>query len=110
MGGGSKPTVGGGANVHTYDPGIPLSLLSNNIYTKTYTQGKVSKFGIFSPAVIGAKVILGEPKLNKIRGKAISLHSQAITEFCVFVGAQGKMRAFLIRKAKNNGDELGFLW
>jgi hypothetical protein len=72
--------------------------------------GKVAKFGIFSPAVIAAKIILGETKLNKIRGKAIALHSQAITEFCYFVGAQGKMRNRIIKKAKTNGDELGFLW
>ena len=39
-----------------------------------------------------------------------SLHSQAITEFCTFVGAQGKTRNRLIKKAKTNGDELGFLW
>lgn len=32
-------------------------------------MGKVSKFGVFSPAVIGAKVALGENRLNKIRGK-----------------------------------------
>ena len=32
-------------------------------------MAKVSKFGIFSPAVIGAKVALGESRLNKIRGK-----------------------------------------
>ncbi|EWM23526.1 hypothetical protein Naga_100940g3 [Nannochloropsis gaditana] len=72
--------------------------------------GKVAKFGFFSPAVIVAKIVLGEKKLNKVRGKAISLHSQAITEFCTFVGAQGKTRNRLIKKAKTNGDELGFLW
>jgi hypothetical protein len=72
--------------------------------------GKVAKFGIFSPAVIVAKIVLGEQKLNKIRGKAIALHSQAITEFCYFVGAQGKMRNRVIKKAKTNGDDLGFLW
>lgn len=32
-------------------------------------MGKVAKFGVFSPAVIGAKVALGETRLNKIRGK-----------------------------------------
>lgn len=32
-------------------------------------MGKVSKFGVFSPAVIAAKVALGETRLNKIRGK-----------------------------------------
>lgn len=31
--------------------------------------GKVSKFGLFSPAVVGAKVALGESRLNKLRGK-----------------------------------------
>jgi hypothetical protein len=48
--------------------------------------------------------------LPQVRGKAISLHSQAITEFCYFVGAQGKTRNRLIKKAKTNGDDLGFLW
>ena len=37
------------------------------------------------------------------------MHSQAITEFCVFVGATPKMRGLLIKKAKTNGDTLGFL-
>ncbi|GAB5033721.1 protein proton gradient regulation chloroplastic-like [Nannochloropsis oceanica] len=76
----------------------------------TMMGGKVAKFGIFSPAVVVAKILLGEQKLNKVRGKAISLHSQAITEFCYFVGAQGKTRNRLIKKAKTNGDDLGFLW
>ena len=33
----------------------------------TMMGGKVAKFGIFSPAVIVAKVLLGEQKLNKVR-------------------------------------------
>jgi hypothetical protein len=45
-------------------------------------MGNVAKFGVFSPAVYGAKIVLGAEKLNKIRGKAISLHSQYIGEFC----------------------------
>ncbi|CAM9199948.1 unnamed protein product [Chrysoparadoxa australica] len=73
-------------------------------------MGKMSKFGIASPAVIVAKVALGEARLNKIRGKAISLHSQVITEYCKWVGAGSKMRGLLIKKAKTNGDTLGFLW
>ena len=44
--------------------------------------GKQSKFGIFSPAVYGAKIVLGTDKLNKIRGKGISLHSSTIGDFC----------------------------
>mmetsp|Transcript_13800 Transcript_13800/g.19751 ORF Transcript_13800/g.19751 Transcript_13800/m.19751 type:complete len:134 (-) Transcript_13800:285-686(-) len=70
--------------------------------------GKMSKFGIFSPAVYGAKIVLGQEKLNKLRGKGISLHSQAIGEFCQWVGAY-HLRTKLIKLAKTNGDTLGFL-
>mmetsp|Transcript_19499 Transcript_19499/g.27796 ORF Transcript_19499/g.27796 Transcript_19499/m.27796 type:complete len:131 (+) Transcript_19499:121-513(+) len=71
-------------------------------------MGSMAKFGIFSPAVYAAKIALGEKKLNTIRGKAISLHSQYIGEFCVFAGAY-HLRTKLIKKAKTNGDNLGFL-
>mmetsp|Transcript_33968 Transcript_33968/g.43404 ORF Transcript_33968/g.43404 Transcript_33968/m.43404 type:complete len:122 (+) Transcript_33968:66-431(+) len=73
------------------------------------TMGKKAKFGPFSPAVYVAKAILGEKELNKVRGKAISYHSQAITEFCTFVGAASVQRARIIKLAKTNGDTLGFL-
>ena len=39
------------------------------------------KAGIFSPAVQLGKKILGEDELNKIRGKAIALHSDVIKNF-----------------------------
>ena len=71
-------------------------------------MGNMAKFGIFSPAVYGAKIALGGEKLNKIRGKAISLHSQYIGEFCEWAGAY-HLRTRLIKKAKVNGDILGFL-
>jgi hypothetical protein len=71
-------------------------------------MGKMSKFGIFSPAVYGAKLALGTDSLNKIRGKAISLHSKYIGEFCEWAGAY-HLRTRLIKKAKTNGDILGFL-
>lgn len=71
-------------------------------------MGSMAKFGLFSPAVYVAKIALGSDKLNKIRGKAISLHSQAIGDFCEWVGAY-HLRTKLIKKAKNNGDNLGFL-
>jgi hypothetical protein len=70
--------------------------------------GKMSKFGIFSPAVYAAKIVLGEDKLNKLRGKGTSLHSQAIGDFCTWVGAY-HLRTKLIKTAKTNGDILGFL-
>jgi hypothetical protein len=71
-------------------------------------MGSQAKFGIFSPAVYGAKIVLGNDKLNKVRGKAISLHSQYIGEFCMWAGAY-HLRTRLIKKAKTNGDILGFL-
>eukprot|EP00560_Eucampia_antarctica_P006148 CAMPEP_0197824438 /NCGR_PEP_ID=MMETSP1437-20131217/1679_1 /TAXON_ID=49252 ORGANISM="Eucampia antarctica, Strain CCMP1452" /NCGR_SAMPLE_ID=MMETSP1437 /ASSEMBLY_ACC=CAM_ASM_001096 /LENGTH=134 /DNA_ID=CAMNT_0043424059 /DNA_START=41 /DNA_END=445 /DNA_ORIENTATION=- len=70
--------------------------------------GKMAKFGVFSPAVYGAKIALGEPRLNKFRGKAISLHSQYIGEFCQWAGAY-HLRTKIIKLAKTNGDTLGFL-
>lgn len=74
-----------------------------------WTMGKVSKFGPFTPAVIATRLVIGDKALNKLRGKGIALHSQAITAFCEFTGAGPKMRQKLIRQAKNNGDTLGFL-
>jgi hypothetical protein len=71
-------------------------------------MGNMAKFGVFSPAVYGAKIALGTEKLNKIRGKAISLHSQYIGQFCEWAGAY-HLRTKLIKKAKTNGDTLGFL-
>jgi hypothetical protein len=76
--------------------------------TKLHMGGKMSKFGIFSPAVYVAKFALGTDRLNKIRGKAISLHSQYIGDFCEWIGAY-HLRTQLIKKAKTNGDILGFL-
>ena len=71
-------------------------------------MGSQAKFGVFSPAVYAAKITLGNDKLNIIRGKAISLHSQYIGEFCTWSGAY-HLRTRLIKKAKLNGDILGFL-
>lgn len=71
-------------------------------------MGKMAKFGVFSPAVYASKIVLGEAQLNKIRGKAISLHSQYIGDFCTWAGAY-HLRTRLIKKAKTNGDILGFL-
>lgn len=70
--------------------------------------GKQAKFGVFSPAVYGAKLVLGENKLKNIRGKAISLHSGYIGDFCKWLGSY-HLRTLLIKKAKTNGDILGFL-
>jgi hypothetical protein len=39
------------------------------------------KEGLFSPAVAVSKKVFGDEQLNKIRGKAISLHSEVIGNF-----------------------------
>jgi hypothetical protein len=72
-------------------------------------MGKQAKDGPFTPLVIAGKVVLGEKLLNKVRGKAISYHSQFISEFCYDYGVPNKMRGALIKKAKTTGDTLGFL-
>lgn len=87
----------------------PRAAVSRTSQRSTVTMGNNAAFGIFSPAVIATRWIIGEKPLNKLRGKGISLHSQAITEWCVYVGAPAKTRGMLIKKAKNTGDELGFL-
>jgi len=43
--------------------------------------GAVHKEGIFSPAVLAAKAVLGDEQLNKVRAKAISMHSDVISSF-----------------------------
>ncbi|KAF3335845.1 protein PROTON GRADIENT REGULATION 5 [Carex littledalei] len=65
--------------------------------------------GIFAPAVVFVRNIVGRKRFNQIRGKAIALHSQVITEFCKTIGADSKQRQGLIRLAKKNGEKLGFL-
>jgi len=65
--------------------------------------------GIFAPAVRITIAFIGLKDLNKIRGKAIALHSQVITSFCKQVGAPPKTKQGLIRLAKKNGHKLGFL-
>lgn len=65
--------------------------------------------GLFAPVVVVTRNIIGMKRFNQLRGKAIALHSQVITEFCKAVGADAKQRQGLIRLAKKNGERLGFL-
>lgn len=102
-------TAGGSAFVVSQRPSAhpvvqtPARSSSSSLY-----MGSMAKFGVFSPAVYAAKVVLGQDRLNKIRGKAIALHSEKIGDFCTWVGAY-HLRTRLIKKAKTNGDILGFL-
>ncbi|KAL1369328.1 hypothetical protein HN51_049075 [Arachis hypogaea] len=72
---------------------------------KNVNEGK----GIFAPIVVVTRNIIGKKRFNQLRGKAIALHSQVITEFCKSIGADAKQRQGLIRLAKKNGEWLGFL-
>ena len=48
---------------------------------KKKAGGAAHKEGVFSPLVLGAKILMGENTLNKVRGKAIGLHSDVIGQF-----------------------------
>lgn len=72
---------------------------------KNVNEGK----GVFAPAVVVVRNIVGKKQFNQLRGKAIALHSQVINEFCKSIGADQKQRQGLIRLAKKNGERLGFL-
>ncbi|KAF5465867.1 hypothetical protein F2P56_015834 [Juglans regia] len=72
---------------------------------KNVNEGK----GLFAPIVVVTRNIIGKKRFNQIRGKAIAVHSQVITEFCKSIGADQKQRQGLIRLAKKNGELLGFL-
>merc|ERR1719199_2199817 len=74
---------------------------------QTIRMGSMAKFGVFSPAVYAGRIILGDKRLEKVRGQGISLHSQAITEFCVFVGATPKMRGAAHQKGEDERRHAG---
>ena len=48
---------------------------------KPATTAKKAPIGIFAPAVLGAKQVLGDKELNKLRAEVIALHSKVITKF-----------------------------
>ncbi|XP_077249498.1 proton gradient regulation 5 [Tasmannia lanceolata] len=77
----------------------------SNPVMKNVNEGK----GLFAPLVVITRNVIGKKRFNQLRGKAIALHSQVITEFCKSIGADGKQRQGLIRLAKKNGERLGFL-
>lgn len=62
-----------------------------------------------NPLVRLVRTAMGIKKFNSVRGKAIAIHSQVITDFCKYVGASQKIRQGLIRVAKANGHRLGLL-
>jgi hypothetical protein len=64
---------------------------------------------MFAPLVVLLRYRLGKAKFNQLRGKAIALHCQTITNFCNRFGIETSQRQSLIRLAKSNGQKLGLL-
>ncbi|GMH38585.1 hypothetical protein BSKO_06469 [Bryopsis sp. KO-2023] len=73
------------------------------------TMGNKATTGPFAPLVRVARDVVGKKKFNQLRGKAISIHSNVIKEFCGNVGADRRVAQGVIRLAKKNGEFLGFL-
>lgn len=87
--------------------------------------GAVHKEGLLSPLVFATKKFLGEERLNKIRAKAISLHSDAIRRFVETadsaIGEAILARLFVLVDENRDGilseeeltkglQKLGFTW
>jgi len=81
---------------------------SKNLF-RINMMGNTNEGGLFAPIVVAIRPIIGVKRFNQIRGKAISLHSQVIGDFCTEFGVMTKQRQKLIKTAKANGGRLGFL-
>lgn len=64
---------------------------------------------MFAPLVVLVRKWIGDTDFVKLRGKAIALHSQVITNFCNWVGIDRTQRQSWIRLARDNGKRLGLL-
>ena len=64
---------------------------------------------MFAPLVILVRNRMGKVKFNQLRGQAIAIHCQTITNFCNQMGLETQVRQNLIRRAKSNGKLLGLL-
>ena len=64
---------------------------------------------MFAPIVVALRNYLGKREFNTLRGKAIKLHSQVITNVCNQFSVDRTVRQNLIRKARDNGKVLGLL-
>ncbi|RCV32391.1 hypothetical protein SEVIR_6G259600v4 [Setaria viridis] len=111
----SSSVSGSGDDHHSY-PMLAMSARPRSrssarpLRSPTRMMGNVNAGkGLFAPLVVVARNIIGRKRFNQLRGKAIALHSQVITEFCKTIGADAKQRQGLIRLAKKNGEKLGFL-
>jgi len=71
------------------EPLPPITLPDGRIFTgesgveshQSINKRKKIPTGLFAPAVLGAKTVLGEKNLNSLRGKVIAEHSKVIASF-----------------------------
>merc|ERR1712165_699192 len=88
----------------------------NKPQSKKKKSNPAHQEGVFSPVVIAFKSILGEDTLNKVRAKAISLHSDVIANFVdtytTPFGQATLNRLFAILDTNKDGGlhRLGFEW
>lgn len=64
---------------------------------------------MFAPIVLLVRKWMGDTDFVKLRGKAIALHSQVITNVCNRLGIDRTQRQNMIRLARDNGKRLGLL-
>lgn len=64
---------------------------------------------MFVPIVVVLRNWLGAKQFAQIRGKAIALHAQVITQVCDWMGVDRTQRQNLIRLARDNGKRLGLM-
>lgn len=90
-------------------PNVCRSRQTDRRYNLQVIAGNKGENGIFAPIVRVTRNAIGTKEFNQLRGKAISLHSQVIKDFCKQLGVDTKQVQGLIRLAKKNGEWLGFL-
>ena len=65
--------------------------------------------GLFSIPIKSFKFFVGDKQFNKIRGRAISIHTQIIKSTSKSLGIPKNQQGGIIKLAKTNGHYLGFL-
>jgi hypothetical protein len=64
---------------------------------------------MFAPMMVVVRNWMGTPEFNRLRGQAIALHAQVITQFCNLFKIDRDQRQGMIRLARDNGKRLGLL-
>jgi hypothetical protein len=76
---------------------------------KHFATFNARRLNMFAPIVLVVRRIMGNARFIRLRGQAIALHSQVITNFCNRIGIDRTQRQNMIRLARDNGKRLGLL-